>query len=149
VQGGATVRCASRLALLIAAAVCPIAGQAGCALNVVGLNFGAYDIFDTQDVSITTNVGVTCDTDTSFEISLSAGSGSFASRTLVNGANLLSYNLYVDPAHLTIWGDGSPGTATVSSSGTSRNFTVYGRIPARQNAFVGSYSDTITVTITF
>jgi spore coat protein U-like protein len=135
--------------LLLLAAACPIAGQAGCALNVVGLSFGAYDIFDTQDTNITTDIGVTCASDTSFEISLSAGTGTFASRTLVNGANLLSYNLYVDPAHLTIWGDGSPGTATVSGSGTSRNFTVYGRVPARQNASVGSYSDTITVTITF
>jgi spore coat protein U-like protein len=135
--------------LLLAAAMWPIAGQAGCAVNAVGLNFGAYSIFETQDTSITTDVAVTCDTDTSFEIALSAGTGTFASRTLVSGANFLSYNLYVDPAHLTIWGDGSPGTATVSGSGTSRNFTVYGRIPARQNAFVGSYSDTITVTITF
>jgi spore coat protein U-like protein len=143
------VRRAAALAVLLAAAACPIAGQASCAVNAVGLNFGAYDIFDVQDTSITTDIGVTCDTDTSFEISLSAGSGTFASRTLANGARLLSYNLYVDPAHLTIWGDGSPGTATVSGSGTSRNFTVYGRIPARQNASVGSYSDTITVTITF
>lgn len=47
------------------------------------------------------------------------------------------------------WGDGSPGTATVNGSGTTHTFTVYGRIPARQNAVVGSYSDTITVTITF
>jgi spore coat protein U-like protein len=38
---------------------------------------------------------------------------------------------------------------TVSGTGTSSDFTVYGRIPARQNASVGSYSDTITVTITF
>ena len=143
------MRRASPLALLLAGALCPILVQAGCALNAVGLNFGAYDIFDTQDTSITTHIGVTCDTDTSFEISLSAGTGTFAGRTLLSGANILSYNLYIDPAHLTIWGDGSPGTATVSGSGTSRNFTVYGRIPARQNAFVGSYSDTITVTITF
>jgi spore coat protein U-like protein len=135
--------------LLLAAAAYPVAGWATCDLNVVGLNFGAYDIFDTQDTSITTDIGVTCDSDTSFEISLSAGTGTFASRTLLNGASLLSYNLYVEPTHLTIWGDGSPGTATVSGSGTNRNFTVYGRIPARQNASVGSYSDTITVTITF
>lgn len=143
------MRRAPRFVLLLAGAACPVLVQGGCALNAVGLDFGAYDIFNAQDTSITTNVGVTCDTDTSFEISLSAGTGTFASRTLVSGANLLSYNLYVDPAHLTIWGDGSPGTATVSGSGTSRNFTVYGRIPARQNASVGSYSDTITVTITF
>jgi spore coat protein U-like protein len=143
------VRRASGLTLLAAAALYPISAQAACDLNAVGLNFGAYNIFDTQDTSITTDIGVTCDTDTSFEISLSAGSGTFASRALVSGTNLLSYNLSVYPAPLTIWGDGSPGTATVSGSGTSRNFTVYGRIPARQNAFVGSYSDTITVTITF
>lgn len=143
------MRRASHLTLLLAAAACPIAAQAGCAINAVGLNFGTYSIFDVQDTSITTDIAVTCDTDTSYQIGLSAGMGTFASRTLVNGAHLLSYNLFVDPAHLTIWGDGSPGTATVSGSGTSLDFTVYGRIPARQNAFVGSYSDTITVTITF
>ena len=139
----------SRFVSLFAAIGCPIAVQAGCALNVVGLNFGEYDIFNSQDTNISTSIAVTCDTASSFEVTLSAGTGTFASRTLVSDANLLAYNLYVDPAHVTIWGDGSPGTTTASGTGTSDNFTVYGRIPARQNASVGSYSDTITVTITF
>ena len=143
------MRHTSRFVSLFAAIGCPIAVHAGCALNVVGLNFGEYDIFNTQDTHITTNIAVTCDAASSFEVSLSAGSGTFASRTLVGDAHPLAYNLYVDPAHVTIWGDGSPGTMTVSGTGTSSNFTVYGRIPARQNASVGSYSDTITVTITF
>lgn len=143
------MRHASRFVSLFAAIGCPIAVQAGCALNVVGLNFGEYDIFNTQDIHISTSIAVTCDAASSFEVSLSAGSGSFASRTLVRDAHQLAYNLYVDPAHITVWGDGSPGTMTVSGTGTSSDFTVYGRIPARQNASVGSYSDTITVTITF
>ena len=143
------MRHASRLVSLFAIIGCPIAVQAGCALSVVGLNFGDYDIFNIQDTSITTSIAVTCDTASSFEVALSSGGGTFASRTLVSNANLLAYNLYVDPAHVTIWGDGSPGTMTVSGTGTSNNFTVYGRIPARQNGAVGSYSDTITVTITF
>jgi spore coat protein U-like protein len=143
------VKRAGPFALLLVAAACPIAGQAACSINVVGLNFGAYSIFDTHDTNITTNIAVTCTNSASFEIALSSGAGSFANRTLVNGAKLLSYNLYVDAAHLTVWGDGSPGTATVRDHGKAGNYTVYGRIPARQNASVGSYSDTITVTITF
>jgi spore coat protein U-like protein len=128
---------------------CPLAALAGCNLNVIGLNFGEYDIFSVQDTNITTTLGVSCDVDTPFEISLSAGSGTFATRTLTSGANLLNYNLFLDPTHLTIWGDGSPGTSTLSTTGTGGNYTVYGRIPAHQNAAVGSYADTITVTITF
>jgi spore coat protein U-like protein len=37
----------------------------------------------------------------------------------------------------------------VSSSGSNENHSVYGRIPARQNAYVGAYADSITVTLNF
>jgi len=68
-----------------------------------------------------------------------------------SGTHALAYNLFLDATRLTIWGDGSAGTGTVSGVGTGANINtpVYGRIAARQNAFVGTYSDVITVTITF
>ena len=143
------MRRGSPIVLLLVAVGCPTAAFAACTLNVVGLNFGDYDIFNSQDTNITTSIGVVCDAATHYEIALSTGSGTFATRTLTSGSNLLAYNLFLDPARLTIWGDGSPGTSTVSDTGTSANYSVYGRIPAHQNASVGSYADTITVTITF
>jgi len=143
------VRRASRVALLLWAAGCPLHVLAGCELNVVGLNFGDYDIFNAQDTSIATTISMSCDTDTHYEIALSAGSGTFAARTLTSGPDVLGYNLYLDATHLTVWGDGSPGTSTIAGLGTSGSYTVYGRIPAHQDARVGTYADTITVTITF
>jgi spore coat protein U-like protein len=87
--------------------------------------------------------------DTSVQVSLSAGFGPFATRQMKSGQASLFYNLFTDASHLTIWGDGSPGTSLVSFSGTSGSRTVYGRIPAGQNVPVGTYGDTITVTLTF
>ena len=142
----------SRAAGACAAALLTMASQqayAACNLNVQGVIFGSYDVFDMQSVESTGNVGVTCDVSTPYSIALTPGSGNFVSRTLTSGANALAYNLYADPARTSVWGDGTAGTVTVSGSATSANHTVYGRIPARQNVFAGSYSDLITVTLTF
>jgi len=71
--------------------------------------------------------------------------------------NRLNYNLYFDAAFTQIRGDGTGGsqtggaTLTVSSSSrtASATSTIYGRMPAAQNAVPGSYADTIVVTITY
>lgn len=136
------------LALLVLSAL-PGAARAECSLNVVGLAFGNYDPFGASHTDITGSVSVTCDSETSVQLSLSAGSGPFAARQMTSGSDVLFYNLFTDPARLSIWGDGSPGTSLVSFSGTAGSQTIYGRIPAGQNASVGTYGDTITVTLTF
>jgi spore coat protein U-like protein len=127
------------------------ARAAKCTVTTSGLSFGNYDIFNTASIDITGTITVNCTNKTPYVIALSSGSGTYASRTMKNGTRALAYNLFLDPTRLTIWGDGSGGTGTVSGSGTGNNVatTVYGRIPARQNVFVGSYSDVITITVTY
>jgi len=98
---------------------------------------------------ITGTVDVSCDISSPYTISLSTGAGTYASRTMTGSSGTLVYNLYVDATRLSIWGDGSPGTGTVGGTANTASHTVYGRIPARQNAPVGSYTDTIIVTLTF
>ena len=127
----------------------PGVAMAECSLNIVDVSFGSYEPFALADSDITGGISVTCDTTTSLQVSLSAGLGSFATRELKSGTATLFYNLFTDPSHLSIWGDGSPGTSLLSLSGTGGNYTIYGRIPARQNVPVGSYGDTITVTLIF
>jgi spore coat protein U-like protein len=139
-----------RVTLIIMASLLPGMATAECLLNVVGVNFGNYDTMSLTDAEITGSIGVSCDEEASLQISLSAGlGGSFATRQLQSGPRILFYNLYLDPSHLTIWGDGSPGTGVLSLSGTGGNFPVYGRIPARQNVPVGPYGDTLHVTLVF
>lgn len=128
-----------------------VARSAGCTVSTSGLNFGTYDVFSPLNDDITATINVNCPTDTPYSIWLSSGSGTFSSRALTNGSRILAYNLYLDPTHLTIWGDGSAGTGTFSGTGTGSNVAtpVYGRIPAAQNAWVGSYTDVVTITVNF
>jgi spore coat protein U-like protein len=123
--------------------------MAECSINVTDMTFGEYDVFNSLATDITGTLSVSCDADTPFQIALGAGSGSFTARQMHNGPDVLIYNLYTDPTRLSIWGDGSPGTSLLSTSGTGANYTIYGRIPARQNVRAGSYGDSITVTLTF
>jgi spore coat protein U-like protein len=113
------------------------------------VSFGGYDPFNSQSLDGTGTIAVSCDVSAPYTVALSPGNGSYSSRTMMSGANRLDYNLFTDATRTGIWGDGAGSTATVSGSGASGNHTVYGRIPARQNAYVGSYSDIITVTVTF
>jgi spore coat protein U domain-containing protein, fimbrial subunit CupE1/2/3/6 len=123
----------------------------GCTVGTTGINFGNYDVFSTLNDDITATIDVNCPNGTAYSILLSSGSGTFGSRTLTAIGSVLGYNLYLDPTRLTIWGDGTGGTGTVSGIGTGANVgtPVYGRIPAGQNVAVGSYTDLITVTVTF
>lgn len=127
------------------------ARAAGCTVSTSGLSFGTYDVFSPLNDDITGTISVNCASGTSYSLSLSTGFGTYASRTMTSGTNLLAYNLFLDPTRLTIWGDGSGGTGIASGVGTGTNVdtSVYGRIPAGQNVSVGNYSDVITVTVTF
>ena len=91
-------------------------------------------------------------------VALSAGSsGSFAARTMLNGAQKLRYNLYWSTAYAQVWGDGtggsfygvatlglSPGNPTQTATGVP-----YGQIAALQDVGAGSYADTIVVTVNY
>jgi spore coat protein U-like protein len=127
----------------------PAAALAECQLSVVNVSFGAYDTLSALQTDITGSINMACDAETSVQISLSSGLGTFAARQMQGGGRVLLYNLYIDPTRLSIWGDGSPGTSVMSLSGTNASLPVYGRIPAHQNVPAGSYGDTITVTLTF
>ncbi len=125
------------------------AHAAHCSASAVGVAFGTYNVFNTTDLNSTGSVTVSCNQSVPFTIALSAGAGTFASRALKNGSVVLNYNLFTDAQRLTIWGDGSGGTVTVSGSGLQASFTVYGKIPARQNVSAGSYADTVIVTVSY
>lgn len=88
-----------------------------------------------------------------YTISISTGSsGSFSPRTLqrVGGGGSLTYDVYIDPTRLVIWGDGTLGTGTVSGvCGGDCDVFAYGRIPGAQIVPAGSYADDVMVTVDF
>jgi spore coat protein U-like protein len=68
------------------------------------------------------------------------------------GNATLNYNLFMEQPGSRIWGDGTGGsqTLTTTSAAGSASFQVFGRIAAQQGQVrVGSYSDTIMVTVNF
>lgn len=149
-----------RVALFTSAlilATSPAQAGSGCTVSVLGsLAFGSYSVFSPTDSTGTGSFSVQdCAGNASlFTATLSSGSGTVAARTmtLIGSADKLQYNLYTSSTFTTIWGD--PPGSTVAGRGatgpTSKApVTIYGRIPAGQDVSAGSYSDSITLTISF
>lgn len=157
----------SIIAFFLALVSATSATAQSCAVNVAAISFGNYDPLATVPNDSTTVVTLSCSVAVSggsgrvnYTLSSSAGSGSFADRWLVSGTNRISYNLYVDPAisPATVWGDGAAGTRTITGSlgplnrskpSESVSFTIYARIPARQDVPVGFYSSSVIVTVDY
>ena len=125
--------------------------QATCLISANSLNFGTYT---GAQVTATTSVSVTCTNTTPYNIGLNAGTATGAtvtSRKMTGtGNSTLNYELFQDSAHSTNWGQ-TVGTDTHPATGTgsAQTHTVYGLVPGNQYPEPGSYSDTITATVTY
>jgi spore coat protein U-like protein len=140
----------------VAAGLWPRSVDAACTVSVSsGVSFGTYSVFAGSPLDSTGQFNLRCtgpDRNTTFSISISTGSsGTYTARRLTSGAQFLLYNLYRDAARTIVWGDGTGGTQVTTGhyNGVRLYFSVYGRIPALQDAAVGTYSDTVTVVVNF
>ncbi len=125
--------------------------DATCGVSATDLAFGTYAGSQTDNTSTIT---VTCTNTTPWNIGLNAGTSSGATvttRAMTGpGSATLNYALYSDSGHSTNWGN-TVGTDTVSGTGTgsTQDKTVYGRVAGSQYPAPGSYSDTITATVSW
>lgn len=157
---------AGLLAPRAASAACTGVGLFSCSATVSAgspLAFGNYDpaVATPRDNTSTVTVvgtvtGVGILVTLSYSVSLSAGSaGTIAARQMTGPSTTpLAYNLYTTNARGTVWGtnsvnDSYSALASVGGTVTSRNYTVYGRIPPGQYVAPGGYGSTITVTVTY
>lgn len=132
-----------------------------CVVSSSAAPFGNYSSLSGSAVDTTANVQVVCSVlvvglNVSYTIASSTGNaGSYTPRQMTFSSYALPYNLYTDAAYTQIWGNGTSGTNIISDSyvlallSQTRNYTIYGRIPAGQNVAPGAYNDTIVVTLTF
>ena len=130
--------------------------QAACSLSGAAIAFGNYDPISLTPLDTVGSVIYRCGpSDHNITITLSRGDGtSYATRRMVKGTEQLFYNLYRDAARTAIWGDGTGGTQAFTignpqANNTDLSVAIFGRVPAGQNVSVGSYIDTITVTLIF
>jgi spore coat protein U-like protein len=126
---------------------------ASCVINSAGtLNFGSQGVL-TSAVPATSTIQVQCTNTTPYNIGLDAGTATGATvttRKMTNAGNTISYALYSNAGMTTNWGN-TVGTDTVADTGNgaAQSHTVYGQVPAQTTPAAATYTDTITVTVTY
>lgn len=126
---------------------------ASCTINSAAtLNFGSQGVL-AANVDQTSTIQVQCTNTTPYNIGLDAGTGSGATvavRKMTSGGATVNYTLYSDSGRTTVWGN-TVGTDTVAATGNgaAQAYTVYGRVPSQTTPAPGTYTDTITVTVTY
>lgn len=128
---------------------------AACNISTSGISFGSYNVFNPAPVNTIGTITISCTLLTiltTTEIGPSTNSGGFNPRQMKHSSqsDRLNYNLFTNSSRTTIWGNGTGGTATITCTvllSLPCTLTVYAQIPALQNVSVGSYSDTVTITV--
>jgi len=129
--------------------------NAACLIaSINGVSFGQYDVFTSS--SNTNGVGsltVNCNGGgaSTFVTSLSTGqSNTYSMRVMKSGGNSLNYNLYTSAARTVVWGNGTGGSNVISTLRSNNTaLSIFGEIPAEQDPGVGTYTDSITATVSF
>lgn len=143
---------AAAMTLTATATVNPACGAYVTAPMDFGVNTGTV----VTNIDRTAVFSLTCVNRSPFQIGLdngthADGAGNRRMRVGSSGA-LLPYELYRDPARTQRWGNVlNTSTASGTGTGAAQNLTIYGRVPPAPGTATppGSYSDTITVTITY
>ena len=127
-----------------------------CTISTSPLAFGAYDPVvanASTNLDATGTVTVACTKGATATIGLGLGSNASGStRRMTDGSsNFLTYEVYQDSSRSALWGNSGAELLSPSAapSKSTRDFTVYGRVPSNQDVPAGSYTDTVTATVNF
>lgn len=116
-----------------------------CSATATNLAFGTYA---NATIDATSTVSVTCTSGGAYTVGLSNGVNySAPNRRMTNGSAFLNFELYSDAGRTTVWNDTT--TVAGTGSGSAQDLTVYGRLPGSQGLIAGSYTETITATVTY
>jgi spore coat protein U-like protein len=123
-----------------------------CSVSATDLAFGTYS---GSLVNAVSSISISCTNSTRYNVGLNAGTAvgaTVTNRSMTGpGSALLHYNLFSDPVRSVNWGN-TVGVDTEAGMGTGgvETLIVYGQVGETQTALQpGSYSDTITVTVTY
>lgn len=129
-----------------------------CTVVSTPVIFGSYTLaaLDTSGL-----ITVTCTPDVlSYNVALGAGTGAgatTASRKLtatLNPTDTLNYTLYRDSGRTLNWGE-QQNVDTLASGGATtdlgaiKTFAVFGRLSANQAGAIGTYTDTVQITVNY
>jgi spore coat protein U-like protein len=135
---------------------------AACSItNNPGITFGNYDPITNKTVAldVASSISVLCTKGSAAAVTLDQGLTPTAASTCIvparqmkdTAGDKLGYAVYSDTGRTTVWGcDTTNKVSFTSASGSAAQvLNSYGRVAAGQDVPVGSYSDTVTATVTF
>jgi spore coat protein U-like protein len=130
-----------------------LAITAQCVINSTALlDFGSSGVINANKDTNSPLV-VQCTNSLPYTVALDKGTtsgGAITQRLLVNGSATVNYNLYTDSPGGTLWGDGTNGvTLGGTGNGAAQTITIYGRVPIQTTPAAGTYTDPVTVTVTY
>lgn len=132
--------------------------RAACSVTAGNLSFGPYNPLSAAGATTSGTLTVSCNQSppptVNVQIGPSAVSGGFFPRRMqrIGGSATLAYNLYLSAAAATVWGDGTGGTGTRTSTVRKNRpwtLTIYGVMPGSQDVPPGAYGDSLAITIIF
>ena len=124
---------------------------ARCSVSVQDVLFGTYDPSSAGPANTIGQFSVMCTGSAALTISIgpSRTSGSGADRRMRHRSrsDTLAYNLFMDSSFTRVWGDGAVGSPLAANVTGRYVGQIFGQIFARQDAWVGDYEDTVTITV--
>ena len=131
-----------------------------CAFHTSTVPFGAYDpvganastpLAKTGDIHLTCTSGASVTLRANEGLHAANATGTCATatctRAMKSGTNYLSYDLYTNAGHSTLWNNTT--SIPVTGTGAEQRIDVFGYIPAGSVQPAGSYADTVTMTATY
>jgi spore coat protein U-like protein len=123
-----------------------------CTIKNSAISFGIYDPLSGAVLDASGDLKYTCTSGVPITVDLGTGGNpSGALRGMSNTISTLTYQIYSEETHTTVWGAGSgTGGVDATGSGIEATLTMYGRIQASQTgASPGSYVDDVQATLNF
>lgn len=128
--------------------------NASCVITASPVAFGSITPAATGDATATGTLTSTCSNGTGYTLTLNKGSGaSIGARSMAGTAtntDKLLYNLYTNAGATSIFGDTVEGnTLAASGTGVAQTQTIYGKLALNQYIKSDTYTDNLTVTLTY
>ncbi|OGP49365.1 MAG: hypothetical protein A2Y79_09575 [Deltaproteobacteria bacterium RBG_13_43_22] len=114
-------------------------------ISVTDVAFGAYDPTNATDLDVNGDLTFRCTKNTAFKTYI------VGTRAMVGAVNLdnLNFELYTDAGRTTVYPSTNAGGSTVTPNNSPIISTIYGRIPALQDASIDTYSKVLTAAVEY
>jgi spore coat protein U-like protein len=128
---------------------------ANCTIATTAIDFGSYEPVvanASAPLDASGKVTVACTKNALVKIGLGYGShAAGTTRNLASSSATMTYELYQDSAHATVWGPIGAGHVAPAAAPDKapRDFTIYARILGGIDVPAGSFSDTVLATVEF